>query len=148
MGASFRSGAARLERAAERKFATGRHPTRHRLESPRPKSGSRRKVFPNREVALAKFERLTAGQLLKHVLGLAHVFTAAERLSLRYVWYDAGSHEAGRHGDEVALFQNELAGELDFRMTLRRIGPQEECSRRRKRIKLRQRPMSSFQSSG
>lgn len=58
------------------------------------------------------FTRLAAGQLLKHMLGLAH--TTGESPRLRYVWYDTGCGEAREHREELKLFSDSIDPKVDF----------------------------------
>ena len=59
-----------------------------------------------------EFRRLGAGQLLKHILGLA--WTTRQKPRLAYVWFDTGSQEAIEHRDELARFGSHVEGEIDF----------------------------------
>lgn len=62
-----------------------------------------------------RYKRLAVGQLLKHVLGLAHLHNSGKGLCLLYIWYDAGTSEADEHRDEVVRFSAALGQEIDFR---------------------------------
>lgn len=61
-----------------------------------------------------RFQRLNAGQLLKHVLGLAHVHRDFRPVTLAYVWYDVGTDEAGQHRAEIERFQDLVSDEVRF----------------------------------
>lgn len=58
------------------------------------------------------FKRLGVGQLLKHLLGLAHTTKAAPRL--RYVWFDSKCDEAREHREELARFTAAIDQDVDF----------------------------------
>lgn len=58
------------------------------------------------------FRPLAAGQLLKHLLGLAR--TTKERPRLRYVWFDSMCSEAEEHRVEVEQFAQAIDGSIDF----------------------------------
>lgn len=58
------------------------------------------------------FRRLAAGQLLKHLLGLAHSTGEAPRL--RYIWYDTGCPEALEHRNELDSFADAIDRGVDF----------------------------------
>ncbi len=60
----------------------------------------------------ARFKRLGAGQLLKHILGLAWTTKLSPRLM--YVWYDSGCNEAGEHRDELARFRSAIDNVIEF----------------------------------
>jgi hypothetical protein len=60
----------------------------------------------------AQFKRLAAGQLLKHLLGLAR--TTQQPPRLRYVWFDSGCIEASEHRAELARFEAQLDSSVDF----------------------------------
>lgn len=59
-----------------------------------------------------EFRRLGAGQLLKHILGLA--WTTRQKPRLAYVWFDTGGPEALEHRDELARFRSHVEREVDF----------------------------------
>jgi hypothetical protein len=59
-----------------------------------------------------RFKRLAAGQLLKHILGLA--WTTRQSPRLRYVWFDTDCVEASEHRDELTLFEAQLDHGIDF----------------------------------
>jgi hypothetical protein len=59
-----------------------------------------------------QFKRLSADQLLKHLLGLAHTTKHSPRL--RYVWFDSGCSEAEEHREEVQRFAQHIGDEIDF----------------------------------
>lgn len=61
------------------------------------------------------FRRLGAGQLLKHILGLSHVFGTDEGVHLIYLWFDSACQEADEHRDEIARFGARLDSRVDFR---------------------------------
>jgi len=61
----------------------------------------------------AQFKRLGAGQLLKHILGLAWTTKAPPRLT--YIWFDSGCGEATEHRDELRLFRKLIDDVIDFR---------------------------------
>lgn len=58
------------------------------------------------------FRRLAAGQLLKHLLGLAR--TTKERPRLRYVWFDSMCLEAAEHRVELERFAQAIDVSIDF----------------------------------
>lgn len=58
------------------------------------------------------FRRLAAGQLLKHLLGLARTTTQAPRL--RYVWFDSACSEAQEHVVEIEMFKQLIDSSIDF----------------------------------
>ena len=58
------------------------------------------------------FRRLGAGQLLKHILGLAYSTKRAPRLLC--VWYDNGCKEAGVHRTELARFAELIDESIEF----------------------------------
>lgn len=58
------------------------------------------------------FRRLGAGQLLKHILGLA--FTHRHPVHLVYLWYDDGSHEADEHRQELQEFSARIDSSIDL----------------------------------
>jgi hypothetical protein len=58
------------------------------------------------------FRRLAAGQLLKHLLGLAR--TTKQRPRLRYVWFDSMCSEAQEHRVEVERFAQLIDSSIDF----------------------------------
>jgi hypothetical protein len=59
------------------------------------------------------FRRLAAGQLLKHLLGLAT--THAQRPArLVYIWYDCRCNEAEEHRREVEVFKEAIGDEIEF----------------------------------
>lgn len=58
------------------------------------------------------FRRLAAGQLLKHLLGLARTTRNVPRL--RYVWFDAQCTEALEHRAEVERFAEQIDPLIDF----------------------------------
>lgn len=60
----------------------------------------------------ARFRRLAAGQLLKHLLGLAKTTQLPPRL--RYVWFDTGCDEASEHRAEIGRFEEQLDASIDF----------------------------------
>jgi len=60
----------------------------------------------------APFKRLGAGQLLKHILGLACTTRAMPRLM--YVWFDTGCGEADEHRAELERFGALIDGVIDF----------------------------------
>lgn len=60
-----------------------------------------------------KFQHLNAGQLLKHLLGLAYSYPGTPP-SLVYLWYDAGTPEAKAHADEVQRFAGVIEGDAWF----------------------------------
>lgn len=53
-----------------------------------------------------QFRRLGAGQLLKHILGLAWTTKTSPRLM--YLWFDTGCDEATEHRDELEQFAPRL----------------------------------------
>lgn len=60
----------------------------------------------------ASFERLGAGQLLKHLLGLAHA--TRQRPRLHCLWFDTGCSEARTHRAELERFADAVHGDVDF----------------------------------
>ena len=59
------------------------------------------------------FRRLGAGQLVKHVLGLAT--TSEDRpVRLAYLWYDCGCDEAKEHQAEVEAFGEAVGSEIEL----------------------------------
>ncbi|HRN54095.1 MAG TPA: hypothetical protein PK788_11400 [Gemmatimonadaceae bacterium] len=58
------------------------------------------------------FSRLGVGQLLKHILGLAH--TTRERPRLLCLWFDSGCDEAQTHRGELAQFADAVGDEIEF----------------------------------
>jgi len=58
------------------------------------------------------FRRLAAGQLLKHLLGLAR--TTGQLPRLRYVWFDSRCPEALEHRVEVDRFEEHIDRSIDF----------------------------------
>jgi hypothetical protein len=60
----------------------------------------------------SRFKRLAAGQLLKHLLGMAKSTQQPPRL--RYVWFDTGCTEASEHRAELAFFEARLDPAIDF----------------------------------
>lgn len=72
------------------------------------------------ELALAigsavKFKRLNAGQLLKHILGLA--WTTKQTPRLVCLWFDSGSDEAAEHRGELEIFSQYINSEIEFMAT-------------------------------
>ena len=61
-----------------------------------------------------QFKRLGAGQLLKHILGLAWTTKASPRLMC--VWFDNGCTEASEHRDELSRFRSLIDDTIDFRV--------------------------------
>ena len=61
------------------------------------------------------FVRLGAGQLLKHLLGLAFTTKAPPRLLC--LWYDSRCEEAAQHAEELGRFRGLIDGDVDFRIT-------------------------------
>lgn len=61
-----------------------------------------------------RYTRLDAGQLLKHILGLARRFKPSA-VTLLYLWYDVGGREAGEHRAELARFEQAIDPCVDFR---------------------------------
>lgn len=61
------------------------------------------------------FMRLGAGQLLKHLLGLAFTTKAPPRLLC--LWYDAKCEEAEEHAEELIRFCGLIDGGIDFAAT-------------------------------
>jgi hypothetical protein len=57
------------------------------------------------------FRRIGAGQLLKHMLGLARL---KKPVRLMYLWFDAGSAEAEEHRREVEQFHSLVRNDLNF----------------------------------
>jgi hypothetical protein len=62
----------------------------------------------------AHFSHLDAGQLLKHILGLATTFSRFDSIHLRYVWFDCNGDEDNIHRKEIAEFTSLLNDEVDF----------------------------------
>lgn len=62
--------------------------------------------------ATTSFRRLAAGQLLKHLLGLARTSQRSPRL--RYVWFDTQCREANEHRKEVERFRECIDSSVDF----------------------------------
>ena len=60
-----------------------------------------------------QFKRLGAGQLLKHILGLAWETKASPRLMC--VWFDSRCEEASEHRDELNRFRSLIDITIDFR---------------------------------
>jgi len=60
-----------------------------------------------------QFKRLGAGQLLKHILGLAWTTKVSPRLMC--VWFDSGCAEASEHRDELIRFRSLIDTTIDFR---------------------------------
>lgn len=58
------------------------------------------------------FERLGVGQLLKHLLGLAH--STKQKPRLGYLWYDAGCDEAREHREELERFISAIGDEAEI----------------------------------
>ncbi len=58
------------------------------------------------------FKRLAAGQLLKHLLGLACTTQNVPRL--RYVWFDTECTEAMEHRAELDRFTEQIDSSIDF----------------------------------
>jgi restriction endonuclease-like protein len=73
------------------------------------------------------YHRLNAGQLLKHILGLAHSATnegRKGRARLLYLWYELDTPEGREHRDEVDDFRGRLGAEVDFRaLTIQQLLP-------------------------
>jgi hypothetical protein len=61
-----------------------------------------------------QFVRLGAGQLVKHLLGLATTFPQFTPIRLRYVWFDAGGAEDDAHRAEIERFARLVSTEVDF----------------------------------
>jgi hypothetical protein len=61
-------------------------------------------------VGPAKFHRLGASQLLKHILGLKFQ-TGAEQVRLIYLYCDAVGDQAAEHRQEIRRFQEAIAGD-------------------------------------
>ena len=59
-----------------------------------------------------QFHRLGAGQLLKHILGLANSTGRAPRLLC--IWFDSGCLEAREHRDELDRFANLIDASMEF----------------------------------
>lgn len=59
-----------------------------------------------------QFRRLGAGQLLKHILGLAWTTNALPRLM--YLWFDTGCAEAAEHERELDRFRELIDTSIDF----------------------------------
>ncbi len=65
------------------------------------------------------YDRLGAGQLLKHILGLAFTSQLQHRygpVRLLYLWYDPGTAEAREHAAEAADFARRLDSVVDFQV--------------------------------
>jgi hypothetical protein len=60
-----------------------------------------------------QFRRLEAGQLVKHILGLAASW-AQRPVRFVYLWFDCGCSEADEHRREVEAFAEALGGEIEF----------------------------------
>src|SRR6266545_7587215 len=60
----------------------------------------------------SSFRRLAAGQLLKHLLGLAR--TTRDIPRLRYVWFDTECTEAMEHRAELDRFTEQIDGSIAF----------------------------------
>ena len=58
------------------------------------------------------FHRLGAGQLLKHILGLAWTTNASPRLM--YLWFDSGCDEASEHAGELERFRKLIDTSISF----------------------------------
>lgn len=71
----------------------------------------------------AFFHHLDAVQLLKHLLGLSHdpaghasgQVATGRVVTLSYLWFDTGCNEARNHRAEIAAFNEQLDGHVDFR---------------------------------
>lgn len=61
-----------------------------------------------------EFRRLAAGQLVKHILGLANTHPDDRPVRLIYLWYDPGTPEADEHRQEIERFNHGLGGDVDF----------------------------------
>lgn len=61
-----------------------------------------------------QFRRLGAGQLLKHLLAMAHTYGIESGVDLHYLWYDSGCEEATEHQEEMARFQQGLDAVVSF----------------------------------
>lgn len=61
-----------------------------------------------------RFTRLHAGQLVKHILGLANTFRDVRPVRLRYLWYDTGGDEADAQRTEIVQFLALVVPEVDF----------------------------------
>jgi hypothetical protein len=59
-----------------------------------------------------EFRRLAAGQLLKHILGIA--WTTKQVPRLIYLWFDTGCQEAAEHSREVQRFAAKVDPVVDF----------------------------------
>lgn len=60
------------------------------------------------------FRRLGAGQLLKHILGLARVFESRGPVRLLYLWFDIGCGHASEHRIEIQRFAQHVGDEIAF----------------------------------
>jgi len=58
------------------------------------------------------YRRLSAGQLLKHLLGLA--YTTRQSPRLWYIWFDSGCEEAAEHRIEVQDFADRIDDGVTF----------------------------------
>lgn len=61
-----------------------------------------------------RFRRLGAGQLLKHLLALAHTHGTGSGVHFHYLWYDSGCEEAAEHQQEIERFQQGLDAVVSF----------------------------------
>ena len=61
------------------------------------------------------FRRLDAGQLLKHILGLANTFQEFRPVRLLYLWYDEPGDEAKEHADDLRRFECAIEQDVEFR---------------------------------
>jgi hypothetical protein len=61
---------------------------------------------------MRSFRRLSVGQLLKHLLGLARTTQRVPRL--RYVWFDSLCSEAQEHRVELNRFEEQIDRSIDF----------------------------------
>jgi hypothetical protein len=59
------------------------------------------------------FRRFSAGQLLKHILGIATETKHSPRLL--YLWFDTGCQEALAHTDELVRFAQSIDDAVDFK---------------------------------
>ena len=66
-----------------------------------------------------QFHRLGAGQLLKHILGLAWTTNATPRLL--YIYYDSRCAEASEHQAELNRFRTMIDSSIDFRSLWKRF---------------------------